>query len=593
MKYPKDYLDEIKARLKVSNVVSRTVSLKKRGKEFVGLSPFKNERTPSFTVNDDKEFYHCFATGEHGNIFDFVMKTQNLRFGESVKFLASLAGMKPYTFSKQDEQREKDWSQYKEIYKKYVEYFHNELIKNNNSSEAKSYIKNRGLKLEDVQNFKLGFVTSEIDFYEYLLKKFDKKDINNSGIFYHDEKKQKYINRFRDRIIFPINNISGDVIAIGGRAIKENNYLAKYINSPETQFFKKGSNLYNLDKSRKVSNKVDEVYLVEGYMDVIGLYKNNIKNVVANLGTALTPKQISILNQYFNKIIICFDGDESGYKAALRAAENSIIELKPEKKIYFLFLPNKQDTDSYVKEFGKDKFLEFSNQNTIEIHKFIFNHYYKEMDDNPSSKAIFEKKIKSVSYTIKDEYIKKYVLDYYLDEIAKLTPNLNSNRNSKYNQNKNTKSLKSTQKYYNETKLLSSIEIKEFSFLYILIHKHEFIRDNFHLIENVKLFTNENKMLFETLKNQSNNFKNFDLENLNIDKNLVNRIFKYASIKNILNNKSINDEKTEIILGEILRDLKNHELEIRIEELEQKFSKDLSEETFNQLKELKKLQNFN
>ena len=146
MKYPKDYLDEIKARLKVSNVVSRTVSLKKRGKEFVGLSPFKNERTPSFTVNDEKEFYHCFATGEHGNIFDFVMKTQNLRFGEAVKFLASLAGMKPYTFSKQDEQREKDWNIYKEIYKNYIEYFHNELLKNNNSKMQKEYIKNRGLK---------------------------------------------------------------------------------------------------------------------------------------------------------------------------------------------------------------------------------------------------------------------------------------------------------------------------------------------------------------------------------------------------------------------------------------------------------------
>ena len=292
MKYPKDYLDEIKARLKVSNVVSRFVSLKKRGKEFVGLSPFKNERTPSFTVNDDKEFYHCFATGEHGNIFDFVMKTQNLRFGEAVKFLASLAGMKPYTFSKLDEQREKDWNNYKEIYKNYIDYFHNELIKNNSSNIAKDYIKKRGLKLEDVQNFKMGFVTIEIDFYEYLSKKFYKKDINNSGIFYFDEKKKKYINRFRERIIFPINNISGDVIAIGGRSIKENNYLAKYINSPETQFFKKGSNLYNLDKSRKLSNKIDYIYLVEGYMDVIGLYKNSIQNVVANLGTALTPRQI-------------------------------------------------------------------------------------------------------------------------------------------------------------------------------------------------------------------------------------------------------------------------------------------------------------
>ena len=171
MKYPKDYLDEIKARLKVSNVVSRNVVLKKRGKEFVGLSPFKNERTPSFTVNDEKEFYHCFATGEHGNVFDFVMKTQNLRFGEAVKYLANIAGMKPYIFSKKDEEREKDWNIYKEIYKIYAEFYHNELLKNNNSSGAKSYIKDRGLKLEDVQTFKIGFVTTEIDFYDYLLKK--------------------------------------------------------------------------------------------------------------------------------------------------------------------------------------------------------------------------------------------------------------------------------------------------------------------------------------------------------------------------------------------------------------------------------------
>ena len=591
MKYPKDYLDEIKARLKVSNVVSRSVSLKKRGKEFVGLSPFKNERTPSFTVNDEKEFYHCFATGEHGNIFDFVIKTQNLRFGEAVKFLASLAGMKPYTFSKLDEQREKDWNNYKEIYKNYIDYFHNELIKNNNSNIAKDYIKKRGLKLEDVQNFKMGFVTIEIDFYEYLSKKFDKKDINNSGIFYFDEKKKKYINRFRERIIFPINNISGDVIAIGGRSIKENNYLAKYINSPETQFFKKGSNLYNLDKSRKLSNKIDYIYLVEGYMDVIGLYKNNIQNVVANLGTALTPRQISTLHQFFNKIIICFDGDESGYKAALRAAENSIIELKPEKKILFLFLPDKHDPDSYVSEFGKDKFSEFSNQNTIEIHKFIFNHYYKDVDNNPSSKAIFEKKLKSIAYTIKDEYIKKYILDFYLEEISKLSPNLN--KTSKYIKNVNARSLKTTQKYYNETKSLTSIEIKEFSFLYILLNKPEFIRNNLHLIENVKLFTNENKILLEAIISQSNNFEQFNMDKFSIDKNLIDRVFKYASVKNILDKNTVDDEKVENILSEVVRDLKNYELEIRIQDLEEKFSKDLSEDTFNQLKELKKLQNLN
>ena len=133
MKYPKEYLDEIKTRLKVSTVVSKTVSLKKRGKEFVGLSPFKNEKTPSFTVNDEKGFYHCFSTAEHGNIFDFLMKTQNLKFGEAVKALANLAGMRPYTFSKQDEEREKNWTEYKSIYSKYVEKYHDELLFFNNS----------------------------------------------------------------------------------------------------------------------------------------------------------------------------------------------------------------------------------------------------------------------------------------------------------------------------------------------------------------------------------------------------------------------------------------------------------------------------
>ena len=591
MKYPKDYLDEIKARLKVSNVVSRSVSLKKRGKEFVGLSPFKNEKTPSFTVNDEKEFYHCFATGEHGNIFDFVMKTQNLRFGEAVKFLASIAGMKPYTFSKQDEQREKDWNIYKEIYKNYIEYFNNELIKNNNSKNAKTYLKNRGLKLKDVQNFKLGFVTNEINFYDHLLKKFNKNDILNSGIFYLDEKKQKYINRFRERIIFPINNISGDTIAIGGRAIKENNFSAKYINSPETQFFKKGSNLYNLDKTRRLSNKLDYVYLVEGYMDVIGLNRNNIENVVANLGTALTSRQVSILTQFFNKIIICFDGDESGYKAAIRAAENSIIELKPEKQIMFLFLPDSHDPDSYVSKIGKEKFLEFSIQNEIEIHKFIFNHYYNKLDDNPSSKAIFEKKIKLIASTIKDEYIKKYVLDYYLEELSKLSPNLNER--VKYNKKINARSLKSTQKFFNETKSLTLIEMKEFSFLYILLKKPEFIRDNFQLIENVKLFSTENKILFDAILKQTENFTKFDISNLDVDKNLIDRVYKYASIRNIWEKNSHDSEKILSILSEVLRDLKNHELEIRIQDLEEKFSQDLSEDTFNQLKELKRLQNLN
>ncbi len=591
MKYPKEYLQEIKTRLKISTVVSKTVNLKKRGKEYVGLSPFKTEKTPSFTVNDEKEFYHCFSTAEHGNIFDFIMKTQNLKFGETVKYLANLAGMRPYTFSKEDEIREEKWNKYKLIYAKYVEFYHQDLFKNPLAKEAKNYLKNRNLTVEEVKKFKIGYVSNDENFKEEIFKEFTESEIKETGIFYFNENKKKYVDRFSDRVIFPINNISGDPIALGGRILKDNKYLAKYINSPETSFFKKGSHLYNLDFTRKLSNNIDNIFLVEGYMDVVGLSKNKVENVVANLGTSLTTRQILTLNQFFQHITVCFDGDESGYKAALRAAENSIVELKPEKEISFLFLPNKHDPDSYVNEKGKDFFEDFSKNNSVPIHKFIFNHYSKEMNDNPSSRAIFEKKLRSISSTIKDEFIRKYVLEYFLEKISVLTPNTNFKYNKNYT--KITKSLKSTQNYYNETKSLSAIDIKEFSFLYILLKKPELIRDNFKLIENVKLFSSENKLFLEEIIDQTNNFENSDLESLKIDQGLIDRVFKYASIKHILIKNLNDDQKILEILSEIIRDLKNYELEIRIEELESRFSRDLSEVTFNELKELKKLQKTN
>ena len=591
MKYPKEYLDEIKTRLKVSTVVSKSVKLKKRGKEFVGLSPFKTEKTPSFTVNDEKEFYHCFSTSEHGNIFDFVMKTQNLRFGEAVKMLSNLAGMQPYTFSKQDEEREKKWRLYKSICKNFSEFYINELFKNENSIKAKNYLKSRGLSGVEVKNFNLGFVTEELDYYDILKKDFDEEIIKDTGLFYFDEKKKKYISRFRNRIIFPINNISGNIIGFGGRIIDEKKNLAKYINSPETPFFKKGSNLYNLDKARKLSNKYEDVYLVEGYMDVIGLSKNGIENTVANLGTALTSKQIQILNQFYNHIIICFDGDQSGYKAAIRAAENIIYELKPDKKISFLLLGNNLDPDNFVNKFGKQKFLEFSEKHSIQIHKFIFEHYLNQTTESPSSKAIFEKKLRDIASNIKDSFIKKYTLEYFLEKISDLTPNINSKFSKKIKSS--PKSLAKTKDYYNETKSLKSYEIKEFSFLYIILKKPELIKKNIHLIENVKLYSRENKLVFEKVLNQLKNLPKFDISNLEIDKNLVKRVMSYASVKHIIQKYIHKDEKILEFFSEIIQDLKNYEFEQRILDLESKFSQDLSEDTFNELKELKKQQKIN
>ncbi len=591
MKYPKEYLDEIKTRLKVSTVVSKTVTLKKRGKEFVGLSPFKNEKTPSFTVNDEKEFYHCFATSEHGNIFDFVMKTQNLKFGEAVKHLAQLAGMQPYLFSKKDEEREKKWNEYKSIYSEYVDFYHNELIKNEQHSNAREYLKNRSLTIEEVKRFKIGYVEKNPNIFEQLKNKYSEKTLIETGLFYLDEKKNTHIERFRGRLIFPINNITGHPIALGGRIIENLDYLAKYINSPETFFFKKGSNLYNLDLARKLSNKIDYIYLVEGYMDVVGLSKNGIDNAVANLGTSLTDKQIQILNQFFDDIIICFDGDESGYKAALRAAENSIKELKPEKQISFLFLPNKEDPDSYVNKNGKANFEEFTNQSKLSIHQFIFSHYKKQTENNPSSMAIFEKRLRDVANTIKDNYIKKYVLEYFLEKIVELTPH--SNQKNKKSYKKPTKSLDVTKKYYNESQSLSGVELKEFSLIYLIINNLNLMQLNINLIENIKLFTEENKKIFNQIIGCLKSLDQVAVQDLNLDRQIIEKINKFAPIKYILKNNHEDEQKIIELLEDISRDLMNYDLDFRIQELESKFSVDMSETTFNELKELKKKQNLN
>ena len=591
MKYPKEYLDEIKNRLKVSNVVSKTVSLKKRGKEFVGLSPFKNEKTPSFTVNDEKEFYHCFASSEHGNIFDFVMKTQNLRFGEAVKYLANLAGMQPYMFTKQDEEKEKKWKEYLSIYSRYVEFYHEELLKNQSYSNAREYIKNRSLSKDEVKKFKIGFVEKSPNFFEKLKDDYSVDVLLETGLFYFDEKKKTYIERFKNRLIFPINNISGQPIALGGRIIEKSDFFAKYINSPETTFFKKGSNLYNLDLARKLSNKLDNIYLVEGYMDVVGLSKNGVENAVANLGTSLTDKQILTLNQFFDDIIICFDGDDSGYKAALRAAENSIKELKPEKQISFLFLPDKEDPDSFVNKKGKDYFIDYSKQNKIPIHQFIFSHYKKQTENNPSSLAIFDKKLRSIVNTIKDDFIKKYVLEYFLEKISDLTPHT-----SQFKQNykiKKTKSLESTKKYFIESQSLTGVELKEISLLYLIMNNLNLMKENIHLIKNVKFFTKINKQIFDEIISKLEDGALITKDELSLDNQLVEKINKFAPVKYILKNKSTNEQDIIEILEDLSRDLNNYDLEFRIQELESKFSKDLSEATFNELKELKKKQNIN
>ena len=590
MKYPKEYLEEIKSRLKVSTVVSKFVAIKKRGKEFVGLSPFKNEKTPSFTINDEKGFYHCFSTGEHGNIFDFLMRTQNLKFGEAVRSLANQAGLQPYRFTKQDEQREKEWNTYTEILSVYIERNRKNMMSSNISNKkVLDYLKKRNLDGKSIEEFNLGYVPFETRTFKNMKNQFDEKRLKDSGLFYLDERKNEYVDRFRGRLIFPIYSLTGKPIGIGGRIIEDNNKLAKYVNSPETNFFKKGNNLYNLNKARKVSNKYNEVYLVEGYMDVISLYNNQIFNCVANLGTALTNKQILLLGQFFSETIICFDGDESGYKAALRAAENSLKFLQPEKQISFLFLPDGEDPDNFVKNKGKDQFLKYSNDNKTQIHKFIFNHYLNNSKKTPTELAMIEKKLKILSNTIEDSIVKKYVLGYFLDQLSNLLP-FKFNYNNKNYKSKNVKSLEITKNIYKETKKFTSNEIKEFSLLYIILNNLDFFYHRLDLLNDILFFSKENKIIFQLIE-QSLIDGNFN--EIVIDDKFLDNINKFATVKHIIKKNDENHSKLIEIFDDIKKDLKTHSLELRIQELESKFAEDFNQNTFDEIRRLKKEQNIN
>ena len=589
MKYPKDYLDEIKLRLKVSQVVGKTVQLKKRGKEFVGLSPFKNEKTPSFTVNDEKEFYHCFSTGEHGNIFDFLMKTKSLGFGEAVRTLAAEAGMQPYKFSNFDKKKDLRFQSYKNIFYDYMNYFNHQLF-NSTNQDALDYLLKRGLKKDIINDFQLGYVPWQNNFYNELLKKYSEEEINLTGLYYKNDKTGKYIDRFNSRIIFPIKNITGDTIAFGGRIIRESK-LAKYINSPETEFYKKGNMIFNLDKAKNLRSETDEILIVEGYMDVLNVYASGIKNVIANSGTALTEKQISLIWKFFSNPIICLDGDESGQKAALRIAEKLFPLITEKNKIYFSIMPDGTDPDDYIKKNGKEGLLSLINEKQI-IQSFIWNYYLGKIDmNNPYEISKFEKEIKKLSYSIQDETLKKYVFEDFLERIKKLTPIQTSRQNNKFvsfKKKKEHKILKETKILHLRKKDLSKIQIIEFSILFIILNYFDLVLKKLEDLSKLKFLSEKNESLKSFIINSySEGSKKEEIESkikANFS-NIVNEINENSNIQIITKNRS--DQDMSDLLDELLQDHKEQSNLKKIESLEQKLINNLDENSYSELIKLK------
>jgi len=408
MKFSIETLNEIKDKISVSQVVEKTVQLKKRGKEFVGLSPFTKERTPSFTVNDEKQFYHCFSTNKHGDIFTFLVEVGGLSFPEAVEKLADEAGVQLRTFSPAEEEKINKSKKIYEALEMSKSFFSSQIFDDNNSLALK-YIRDRGLDNEIINSYEIGYAPQGNKLEKFLLSKGVSHEIMTlAGMTIKDEnKKDNFYDRFRNRIIFPIRDIRNRVVGFGGRVINSNDQ-PKYLNSPETPVFHKGSLLYNFSKIRPNLKNNDNLIVVEGYMDVVSLASKGFQNAVAPLGTAITEAQLNILWKDSDSPIICFDGDKAGKQASFRATEIALKLLKPNKTLRFINLPDNLDPDDYIKNFGLESFNKFVD-NASPLQSIIWDLCLQESNiDTPEGKAGFESMLRAKLNLIADKSIKKH-----------------------------------------------------------------------------------------------------------------------------------------------------------------------------------------
>jgi len=357
VKYSDEILDEIRNRLDIVEVVSEYVPLKGSGKSFKGLCPFHQEKTPSFVVDRDKQIFHCFGCGEGGNIFSFIMKIEKMNFPEAVKLLADKAGIALPVYNRMNDQVFQKRGVLLEINKVAADYFQRNLY-SNQGKMALEYLSKRYFKNDVLRIFQIGYALPGYDYLSSLLvqKKFQLSDILKAGLVIKSRKTSSLIDYFRDRVIFPITDIQGRVIAFGGRVI--GNKLPKYINSPETLIYVKSNNLYGLFQAKDNIRQNSQVIIVEGYTDVLMAYQYGIKNVVASLGTALTRQQVNLVKRYADEVIIAFDSDSAGKNATLRGLG---IAKKEGLKVRVISLPEGKDPVETLLEKGGNYFSDLIN----------------------------------------------------------------------------------------------------------------------------------------------------------------------------------------------------------------------------------------
>ncbi|MFL9755475.1 DNA primase [Vibrio cyclitrophicus] len=373
---PRSFIDDLLARLDIVDIVDARVKLKKKGKNYGACCPFHNEKTPSFSVSQEKQFYHCFGCGVHGNAIDFMMEFERLDFVEAIEELASFLGL-----DVPREQRSGEISttpranseQKRNLYDLMggISNFYRSQLKISANKPAIDYLKNRGLSGEIVQKFGIGYVADE---WDLVRKNFGQQKeaqdmLVTGGMLIENDKGNRY-DRFRGRVMFPIRDRRGRVIGFGGRVLEDG--TPKYLNSPETPIFHKGKELYGLYEVMQAYREPPQILVVEGYMDVVALAQYGVDYSVASLGTSTTGDHVQMLFRQTSTVVCCYDGDRAGKEAAWRALENALEFLKTGNTLKFLFLPDGEDPDSYIREHGKDAFEQLV-QNATPLSTYLFD----------------------------------------------------------------------------------------------------------------------------------------------------------------------------------------------------------------------------
>lgn len=380
---PRSFIDDLVARTDIVEVINSRVKLKKAGRDYQACCPFHHEKTPSFAVSQSKQFYHCFGCGVHGNVITFLMEYDKLEFPEAIEELASMHGLEVprENIVNRDGKPQANFKTKRNLYElmEAVAKFYQQNL--THQIPPQSYLQERGLSSEIIQRFEIGFAPNAFD---AALRTFgqsqeDVQKLLDTGVLTKNDSGRIY-DKFRNRVMFPIRDKRGRVIAFGGRVLPNDDQAAKYMNSPETVIYHKGSELYGLFQALQIDENPDYLFVVEGYMDVVALAQFGINNAVASLGTATTGEQIQQMFRCTEKIICCYDGDRAGRDAAWRALENALPHLQDGRQLKFIFLPDGEDPDTFVRSQGKSGFEQYLADNAKSLSDFLFDSLLADVD---------------------------------------------------------------------------------------------------------------------------------------------------------------------------------------------------------------------